>query len=443
MESTGWREGAGGFFREVVEFFSVAPPRCVGNAEVLDRQPEFRAADGGSGKWKAREFFAVPVDSEVRRDRFRGVPGLSISVFARRPSVVAVLFSGVLAGLAGSALPGCGARTKLYGAFPCTVEGERRSCVNECGAGELVCEGGFWGECQVDEVVERCDNACGEGTRTCEENVWSECGVAPVDLPCENDCGSGVQRCEEGVAAECVVPPATRECATKCGVGLESCESGAWFGCTAPQPLAPTLRGTIRDFLVSHPDFENESQGAETGIVASILGADGKPVYAGTPTTLTTTGRENFDQWFRDVPGVNLSTELELPLAASPNDPRLYRYENRDFFPIDGQLFGNEGNVHNFHFTFEAEGTFLYQGGEVFRFTGDDDVWVFVNERLIIDLGGTHAAMSAEVRLDDVAPSIGLVLGGRYPLKMFFAERHTVNSNFILETSIADLGDCP
>ncbi len=362
-------------------------------------------------------------------------------VFPRRLRLLAL--AGLFAGFFGASITGCGARTKLYGAYPCTVEGETRGCVDSCGEGTITCESGFWSACRVEEVVEVCSNACGEGERTCSADTWSECEVAPVDLPCETDCGVGVSRCERGVAAECVVPPATRECATKCGVGIESCESGSWFGCTAPQPLPPTLRGTVRDFLIAHPDFENESQGAETGVVEQVLGADGKPVYAGTPTTLTTTGKANFDQWFRDVPGVNLSAPLELPLGASPNDPRLYRYENRLFFPIDDQLFGNEANADNYHFTFEAEGTFLYQGGEVFRFTGDDDVWVFVNEQLVIDLGGTHSAMSAEVALDDLAPGIGLVLGQRYPLKMFFAERHTVDSNFILETSIADLGDCP
>jgi fibro-slime domain-containing protein len=178
--------------------------------------------------------------------------------------------------------------------------------------------------------------------------------------------------------------------------------------------------------------------------VANELGSDGKPVYAGGPYgTPNTEGQSTFDQWYRDVPGVNETTTVELPLVNSPRDPRLYLFQSSSFFPIDGQLLGNEGNFHNFHFTLEAVGTFLYKGEETFRFTGDDDVWVFINGQLAIDLGGTHTSMSHKVVLDGIAPKIGLVLGQTYPLHIFFAERHTFDSNFNIETSIEGLGECP
>ena len=43
---------------------------------------------------------------------------------------------------------------------------------------------------------------------------------------------------------------------------------------------------------------------------------------------------------------------------------------------------------------------------------------------------------------DLIAGSHGLVPGNIYPLHFFFAERHTVDSNFNIETSIADPGSC-
>lgn len=200
------------------------------------------------------------------------------------------------------------------------------------------------------------------------------------------------------------------------------------------------LTGVVRDFLESHPDFEMPKfAGAgsldDRGIVAVELGADGKPQYAGPATgTKTTSGPEAFAQWFRDIDGVNMGTELVLELTPSGNG--LFTYANDTFFPIDGRLFGNEGRPHNYHFTFELSSTFFYRGGEQFTFTGDDDLWVFINGHLVIDLGGVHAREAGTVEIDALAQQLGLQVGKPYPLDLFFAERHVTESHFRIDTSI-------
>lgn len=199
------------------------------------------------------------------------------------------------------------------------------------------------------------------------------------------------------------------------------------------------LTGTIRDFQIAHPDFEYKL-GDDHGIVLPDLGDDGKPVYAGQPDTPTTTGKADFDQWYRDVAGVNIPIPLTITLSPSGGD--VYTYSNPEFFPIDGQGFGDEGNPHNYHFTYELHTKFVYNGGETFTFTGDDDLWVFINRKLAIDLGGVHGAEDGTVDLDASAADLGIAKGGTYSLDLFFAERHTTQSEFRIDTTIGSFVDC-
>ena len=96
----------------------------------------------------------------------------------------------------------------------------------------------------------------------------------------------------------------------------------------------------IRDFKQSHPDFEGGIFGYDKGIVETNIGADGRPVYAG--ETYTTHGKETFDQWYKSIPGINLP--INKTLAMSEVEPGLYRFTDFEFFPIDGEGFGNEGS---------------------------------------------------------------------------------------------------
>ncbi|MEZ5894111.1 MAG: fibro-slime domain-containing protein [Parvularculaceae bacterium] len=210
---------------------------------------------------------------------------------------------------------------------------------------------------------------------------------------------------------------------------LAACASLLTIGSASAATIQ--LTGTIRDFNDSHPDFEG-TLGTDPGIVETTLGLDGKPVYAGLAGNPTTTGQANFDQWYRDTPGVNMTDSLMITLDDTGH-PGVYTYANNNFFPIDGQLFGNQGRSHNYHFTFEIANEFTYTGGETFTFTGDDDLWVFIDGQLVIDLGGVHTAQTASVNLD----SLGLTLGETYSFNLFFAERHTTQSNFRIDTSIA------
>jgi len=64
--------------------------------------------------------------------------------------------------------------------------------------------------------------------------------------------------------------------------------------------------------------------------------------------------------------------------------------------------FGNQGKPHNYSFTVELHTTFVYRGGEYFRFRGDDDVFVYIDKKRVIDLGGIHGPETANVSVDSL-----------------------------------------
>jgi fibro-slime domain-containing protein len=193
------------------------------------------------------------------------------------------------------------------------------------------------------------------------------------------------------------------------------------------------LIARLRDFRADHPDFEG-ALGDDRGLVQQQLGGDGKPVYAPGGATATVSGAASFDQWYRDVAGVNLP--FDVPIMLTELAPGQFVFEDLDFFPLDGMGWGEEVFGHNFHFTTELHGTFRYRGGETFTFTGDDDVFAFVNGRLAIDLGGVHGVEAQTIDFDASAATLGIAPGNVYPLDVFHAERHTTESNFRIETSI-------
>ena len=192
-----------------------------------------------------------------------------------------------------------------------------------------------------------------------------------------------------------------------------------------------SLTGTIRDMSSAHPDFQSYCCGLIPGMVGSTLGVDGTPTFVGGAMMTTA---DNFSDWYSTgtdhVLGERAHTiHLDNTITADPN---VYTFSSGAFFPIDGELGGNQGLSHNYHFTYRIHSTFTYQGGEDFSFTGDDDLWVFINDELVVDLGGIHPAASGSVDLD----TLGLTVGNDYSFDLFFAERHTVASSFRIDTSI-------
>jgi fibro-slime domain-containing protein len=137
-----------------------------------------------------------------------------------------------------------------------------------------------------------------------------------------------------------------------------------------------------------------------------------------------------------------------LTFTLVPLSNGVYEFDDQEFWPLDNRAgsFGNEPsvgpagtgsyNLHNYGFTMMLRWTFTYQPGLVFNFRGDDDVWVFIDSTLVMDLGGIHSPENGVLLVDNIAPGLGLVLGSTYSFDLFYCERQATGSSIRITSNI-------
>lgn len=299
------------------------------------------------------------------------------------------------------------------------------------------------------------DEPCDDGNDTIGDGCNPFCEVEPIcgANGCKSSCGDGMilpndnEQCDDGNNQD--------------GDGCSStCQVELGFKCgnlMSQLPNAMEVPVTYRDLIThpasgqtKHPDLNIFSGNTQTvGLVQSSLNAGGKPIYTGIcelnnsigpcPFGPQTTSKVWFDTWYNDsLESVKVIDTLTL----SKQPDNSYFFPDSSFFPLDnkGQISkGNElanANGHNYGFTSEVRTWFEFSGGETLNFSGDDDVWVFVNGKLALDLGGMHPSVSGQFTLDTpTATSLGLVTGNVYEIVLFHAERRPTGSNFNLTLS--------
>jgi len=300
---------------------------------------------------------------------------------------------------------------------------------------------------------------CGDGSRrgleACDDgNSDTGDGCSPLCTFEPKNCNNG--SCDETCGDNIILPNGTEACDdgnTRPGDGCSAtCTLEAGFACTQIQDDPPDiveLPVVYRDFKPynstafgngsGHIDFENGGgSGAYKGIVQTNLNANGKPVWANPTVTSATPHTEaSFNQWYVNTTGVNVAVVDTLKLPRIGNGVYEINEVKNTFFPLDNRGWVAQSketpvNGHNFSFTSEVRYWFEYKGTETLAFTGDDDLWVFINRKLAVDIGGLHPKVSDSVTLATKATALGLTVGGIYEAAVFHAERHTGESNFQL-----------
>lgn len=168
-----------------------------------------------------------------------------------------------------------------------------------------------------------------------------------------------------------------------------------------------------RQFEWSTCGYHNKA--IEKGLVDYQLGKDYLPVAKGGKLT-PNRGVKDMKRWFEKVAGKSENYIGNLKLDYQANGAEFSFHQN-NFYPLDevefskGDVVNNDSHNHLFTMSFAVPFTVLKSGNEEFDIVADDDTFVFVGDKLAIDMGGIHEAASGKFTVNEAGEVYASVAG--------------------------------
>jgi fibro-slime domain-containing protein len=149
----------------------------------------------------------------------------------------------------------------------------------------------------------------------------------------------------------------------------------------------------------------------------------------------------NLEKWFDPAQSRSASCgNLFLKNVGDSAKP-IWRLDDPQFFPMDAMSrqpawpVGVVGPLSNdYAYCMEVNAALTYKGGETMKFRADDDLWVFLDNRLAVDQGGIHFAIQGETKLDSL-PFLKGKLGKTMDLDIYYCSRQPGTAVLGMETT--------
>ncbi|XP_052065857.1 protein artichoke-like [Mytilus californianus] len=174
--------------------------------------------------------------------------------------------------------------------------------------------------------------------------------------------------------------------------------------------VANSLPVTVYDFTISNDDFGTAASMTPSNPYHVISPTGSWPAISTDPTS------DTFSDWFRDT-SANIKLDREITLTVdNSSGSDVHNYYSDSYFLADDSGYGAEGQtdcggiLHNFFYTSAIRTGLKFSGNEKLTFGGGEELWVFINKVLVIEIIADRSSASVACQTVDLSAAAATVV---------------------------------